>query len=62
MPKYRIQVKVSFPGRTHNISEVVESKNEKEANREANNRVQSLKNQLGMDTISKPEIKVTLIG
>ncbi|AST15342.1 hypothetical protein SEA_SAMISTI12_121 [Streptomyces phage Samisti12] len=60
MPKYEIKGTIPFGKDTEIVDDVYEAKNELEANRKFNARVQEISRQTGRKTTGKPNVTITL--
>ncbi len=61
MPRYKIQGTIPFNGKNEVVDDIVEARNEKEANRKFNEIVQDLSKRLKKTTVGKPTVKITLL-
>lgn len=61
MPRYKIKGTIPFGGKTEAVDDVFEAKNELEANRKFNARVQEISRQTGKKTTGKPNVTITLM-
>ncbi|UEM46901.1 hypothetical protein SEA_TARGARYEN_122 [Streptomyces phage Targaryen] len=60
MPRYEIKGTIPFGDSTEVVDDVFEAKNELEANRKFNARVQEISRQTGRKTTGKPKVTITL--